>query len=103
METPQNPSRALRRIKTGGLGRNRKTRSQPHQSLLLVTSHFLGYTLGYTKLLGARPLRITDKPSQPAPIMVPGSALIHAEMRLNFRRLADACGQTSLKCLCNFR
>ena len=32
------------------LGRNRKTRPSPRQSLLSIPSIFVGYTLGYTKL-----------------------------------------------------
>lgn len=55
VETPQNPNRALRRMNTGGLGRNRKTRAQSHQSWLFVASKFLGYTLGYTKLTSGKP------------------------------------------------
>ncbi len=32
------------------LGRNRKIRYRPHQSVFLQPSKFEGYTLGYTKL-----------------------------------------------------
>lgn len=44
------PERALGRMDAGGLGRNRKTRHRPRQSLVSLPSNFLGYTLGYTKL-----------------------------------------------------
>jgi hypothetical protein len=39
METPQNPSRALRRIKTGGLGRNRTTDTRIFNPLLYQLSY----------------------------------------------------------------
>jgi len=49
-ETPQNPNRALRRMNTGGLGRNRKTPCRPRHCLFSPTVRLSGYTLGYTKL-----------------------------------------------------
>ena len=80
-----------------GLGRNRKTRPQPHQSLLLVTSHFLGYTLGYTKLLGGWRLRTTDKTDPTGSNYGPWKCAGSRRSAIEFSWLADACGDPRLR------